>query len=31
VANLPFVDEFVSAVDRAERRIVVTLPDGLLS
>lgn len=31
VANLPFVDEFVREVDRAGRRIVVRLPDGLLS
>ena len=31
VANLPFVDEFVREVDREGRRIVVRLPDGLLS
>lgn len=29
--SLPFVDEFVDEVDRAGRRIVVRLPDGLLS
>ncbi len=31
LANLPFVDEFVTAIDREARRITVTLPDGLLS
>jgi len=31
IANLPFVDEFVREVDREGRRIVVRLPDGLLS
>ena len=30
VGNLPFVDEFVREVDRAGRRIVVRLPDGLV-
>jgi 16S rRNA processing protein RimM len=29
-AQLPFVEEFVEAVDREARRIVVRLPDGLL-
>lgn len=31
LASLPFVDEFVSSVDREARQIHVTLPDGLLS
>ncbi len=31
LANLPFVDEFVSEIDREARRIKVTLPDGLIS
>ena len=31
LVNLPFVDEFVTEVDREARRITVTLPDGLIS
>jgi ribosomal 30S subunit maturation factor RimM len=30
VASVPFVEEFVSAVDRVGKRIEVTLPEGLL-
>lgn len=30
IASVPFVDEFVSSVDREGKRIAVTLPDGLM-
>ncbi|HVH38983.1 MAG TPA: hypothetical protein VM764_03090, partial [Gemmatimonadaceae bacterium] len=28
--RLPFIDEFIDAVERDERRILVRLPEGLL-